>query len=29
MTFDDAGAAADQEFELARDTDGTLEYAPK
>lgn len=29
MTFDDAGAKADQEFELVHDNEGTLEYAPK
>ena len=29
MTFDDARGSADQEFDLARDPDGTCEYAPK
>lgn len=29
MTFDDAQASADQEFGLAKDLDGTLEYATK
>ena len=29
MTFDDVNMAADQEFELHRDTDGTLEYTTK
>lgn len=29
MTFDEAGTAADQEISLARDTDGTIEYATK
>ena len=29
MTFDDAGAAADQEFNLVRDTTCTLEYKVK
>lgn len=29
MSFDDANIEADQEFELHRDTDGTLEYTTK
>ena len=29
MSFDDAGAAADQEFSLVRDTDGTVQYKTK
>ena len=29
MTFDDAGAAADQEFSLVRDTDGSVQYKTK
>jgi len=29
MTFDDAGSAADQEFSLVRDLDGTVQYKPK
>ena len=29
MSFDDAGAAADQEFSLVRDTDGTVKYKTK
>ena len=29
MSFDDAGAAADQEFSLVRDTDGSVQYKTK
>ncbi|XP_062551716.1 PITH domain-containing protein GA19395 [Armigeres subalbatus] len=29
MTFDDAGAQADQEFELERDANGVIEYSTK
>ena len=29
MTFDDAGAPADQEFSLVRDVDGTVQYKTK
>lgn len=29
MTFDDARAKADQEFELTRDPRGEIEYSPK
>lgn len=29
MTFDDTNGEADQEFEMCRDTDGTLEYSTK
>ena len=29
MSFDDAGAKADQEFSLVRDPDGTVQYQPK
>jgi hypothetical protein len=29
MTFDDARAKPDQEFNLVKDSDGTLEYATK
>lgn len=29
MSFDDAAAEPDQEFELSRDLDGTLEYPTK
>lgn len=29
MTFDDTSAAADQEFELQTDVNGTLEYSTK
>lgn len=29
MTFDDASASPDQEFELHRDTNGTIEYSTK
>jgi len=29
MTFDEAAAAADQEFELVQDSNGTVEYATK
>lgn len=29
MTFDDVKAEADQEFELSKDTQGTLEYPTK
>jgi hypothetical protein len=29
MTFDEARAEADQELNLVRDPDGTIEYAPK
>lgn len=29
MTFDDAATTADQEFNLAQDTNGTIEYATK
>lgn len=29
MTFDDASATADQEFELVRDTTATTEYPVK
>ena len=29
MSFDDAGAQADQEFSLVRDTDGSVQYKTK
>ena len=29
MSFDDAGAKADQEFSLVRDTDGSVQYKTK
>lgn len=29
MTFDDARAAADQEFGLVKDTNGSMEYGTK
>lgn len=29
MTFDEVSLQPDQEFELQKDTDGTLEYCPK
>ena len=29
MTFDDAGAKADQEFSLVRDADGSVQYKTK